>query len=182
MQCPEEGTTLRETESHGVKIHECPQCMGRWFDRDELKKAIDSTDEDLRWLDFDPFTAEAQGAGAARGRRLCPKDEVPMGVIPYEKSGVNIDKCAQCQGIWLSSEEFERIVKHLEDEVNSETARQLEGEAARQLGQVFTGPEGPASELRDLFSVLHLLRQRWAVEHPGVSETLDAISKGSPFQ
>ncbi len=182
MRCPEEGMTLRETDSHGVKIHECPECLGRWFDRDELKKAIDSTDEDLRWLDFDPFAADAEAPGAGKSELLCPKDSVPMGVIPYEKSGVRIDKCSKCQGVWLSNKEFDRIVKHLEDEVNAETVRQLELEAARQLGQVFTGHEGPVAELRDLFSVLHLLRKRWAVEHPGLSEKLDALSAGSPFK
>jgi Zn-finger nucleic acid-binding protein len=102
--------------------------------------------------------------------------------MPYEKSGVRIDKCTKCHGVWLSSEEFERIIKHLEAEVNAETARQFEAEAAKQLGQVFTGHEGPLSELRDLYSVLHLLRKRWAVEHPGLSESLDALSAGSPFK
>lgn len=182
MLCPEDGVELQETDSHGVKMHECPRCLGRWFDRDELRRAIESSDEDLRWLDFDPFAADALERKAGKVQRLCPKDGVPMGVIPYEKSGVSIDKCSVCHGIWLSSQEFEGIIKHLEKEVNSETATQLEVEAARQLGQVFTGHEGPVSELRDLFSVLHLLRKRWAVEHPGLSETLDAISAGSPLK
>lgn len=182
MYCPEDGMELQETDCHGVKIHECPKCLGRWFDRDELSRAIDSTDEDLRWLDFDVFAGDAESAEGARGERLCPKDQVPMGVIPYEESGVSLDKCSVCHGIWLSHDEFERIVKHLEQKVDSETAAQLEAEAVRQLGQVFTGPEGPVSELRDLFSVLHLLRKRWAVEHPSVSGILDAISAGSPFR
>jgi Zn-finger nucleic acid-binding protein len=182
MDCPEDGAVLQETDSHGVKIHECPECRGRWFDRDELKRAIESTDEDLRWLDFDPFAGDAKEPQAGQGARLCPRDVIPMGVIPYEKSRVRIDKCSKCHGIWLSSQEFERIIRHLEREVNSETAAQFEVEAARRLGQVFTGHEGPISELRDLFSVLHLLRTRWAVEHPGLSETLDAISLGSPLK
>ena len=28
MDCPEDGAVLQETDSHGVKIHECPQCQG----------------------------------------------------------------------------------------------------------------------------------------------------------
>ncbi len=105
-----------------------------------------------------------------------------MGVVPYAKSKVRIDKCYQCHGVWLNHGEFERIVRYLENEVNSETVGELEREALRQLGQVFTGHEGVLSELRDLFSVLHLLRKRWAVEHPGISEMIDAISAGSPFK
>jgi uncharacterized protein len=182
MLCPEDGTTLQETDSHGVRVDECPKCLGRWFDCDELRKAKDRTDEDLRWLDFDPFAGEVRPQEAGKGSRLCPKDSVPLGYIQYEKSGVRIDKCSQCHGVWLNHGEFERIIKHLETEVNSETAAQYEKQAAKELGQVFSGPEGPASELRDLFSVLHLLRQRWAVEHLGLSEAIDAISAGSPFK
>jgi len=182
MLCPEDGMELRETDCHGVKIHECPKCLGRWFDRDELRRAKDRTDEDLRWLDFDPFAGEAKRPEASKGTRLCPKDSVPMGYIQYEKSGVRVDKCSKCHGIWLDHGEFERIIKHLENEVNSETFGDYERQAIRELGQVFGGPEGPMSELRDFFSVLHLLRMRWVVEHPGISETLDAISLGSPFK
>ena len=60
---------------------------GRWFDRDELKRANESTDEDLRWLDFDPFAGEAEEPQAGQDARLCPRDIIPMGVITYEKSG-----------------------------------------------------------------------------------------------
>lgn len=182
MHCPDDGTVLNETDSHGVTIHECPKCLGRWFDRDELRQAKDSADEDLRWLDFDPFAGDPAEPPAGMTGRQCPRDAIPMGVVSYDRSGVQIDKCLKCHGIWLSHGEFERIVGYLEKQVNSETAGQLEVEALRQLGQVFTGGEGPVSELRDLFSVLHLLRKRWSVEHPSISGLIDAISAGSPFK
>jgi Zn-finger nucleic acid-binding protein len=181
MHCPEDGAVLQEADSHGVTINECPQCLGRWFDREELRLAKDRTDKDLRWLDFDPFAGDTEKRAAGRDERLCPKDSVPMGVITYEKSGVRIDKCSECHGVWLSHGEFEKIVRHLETIVNTETAAQYEVEAVRQLGQIFTGPEGPVAEIRDLFSVLHLLRTRLAAEHPGLSGAIDAISLGSPF-
>jgi Zn-finger nucleic acid-binding protein len=182
MHCPEDGAVLQETDSHGVKIHECPECLGRWFDRDELRLAKDRTDKDLRWLDFDPFAGEADEPDAGRDERLCPKDSAGMGVITYEKSGARIDKCSKCNGVWLSHGEFEKIVRHLEKIVNTETAAQYEAEAVRQFGQIFTGPEGPVSEARDLFTVLHLLRTRLAAEHPSLSGAIDAISLGSPFK
>jgi Zn-finger nucleic acid-binding protein len=182
MQCPEDGTKLKEIDSYGVKLHECPTCLGRWFDRDELRQAKDSIDEDLRWLDFDPFVGDPSEPPAGETGRLCPRDRIPMGVMSYAESKVCLDKCFKCHGIWLSHGEFERLVGYLERQVNSETAGQLEREAIRQLGQVFTGPEGLVSEFRDLFSVLHLLRQRWSVEHPSISGLIDAISTGSPFK
>ena len=182
MQCPEDGAVLQETESHGVKIHECPTCLGRWFGRDELRRAKDRTDPDLRWLDFDPFVGEAEERASGSTERLCPQDMTPLGVMAYEASGVSVDECSKCHGVWLSHGEFEKIVRHLEKIVNTETAAQYEAEAVRQFAQIFTGPEGPASEARDLLSVLHLLKTRLAAEHPGLSGAIDAISLGSPFK
>jgi Zn-finger nucleic acid-binding protein len=46
---------LRRTDYHGIRRDECPRCLGRWIDRDELRRAKGRTDRDLRWLDFDPF-------------------------------------------------------------------------------------------------------------------------------
>jgi Zn-finger nucleic acid-binding protein len=182
MNCPECEVSLQQTDCHGVKVEECPKCLGRWFDRDELRQAKDRTDEDLRWLDFDPFARDAEDLPTADKGCLCPRCSVKMGVIAYEKSGVRIEKCWLCQGVWLNHGEFEKIVKHLEKEVNGETAAQYGAEAAKQFAEVFTGPEGPISEARDLFAVLHLLRMRFSVEHPSLSSTIDTIYAANPFK
>jgi Zn-finger nucleic acid-binding protein len=182
MDCPDCHTPLRQTDCHGVRVDECPTCLGRWFDRDELRRAKDSTDHDLRWLDFDPFAADPGDSPATAKGRLCPRCAVKMGAIAYENSGVSIDKCTNCHGVWLDHDEFEKIVGHLEREVNSETAAEYREEAGRQFAQIFKGPEGPASELRDLFAVLHLLRRRFSVEHSRLSDTIDQIYSANPFK
>jgi Zn-finger nucleic acid-binding protein len=182
MDCPLCSVPLQQTDCHGVQVDECPKCRGDWFDRDELRRAKDSTDADLRWLDFDVF-AGAPDEAAARGRsRLCPRCGVAMGAVAYEESGVTVDKCGSCHGVWLDHDEFKKIVEHLEHRVNAETAAQLRGEAAHELAEVFTGPEGPVAEVRDLLTVLRLLRLRVAVEHPGISEALDEIYSVNPFK
>lgn len=72
MNCPDCQAPLRQTDYHEVHIDECPQCLGRWFDRNELRRAKDRTDNYLRWLDFDPFARGAGDPPAATGR-LCPR-------------------------------------------------------------------------------------------------------------
>lgn len=181
MICPDCQSTLEQADLHGVRIDECPNCRGRWFDRDELRRAKDRTDDDLRWLDFDPFAADVGAAATAKGP-LCPRDSIKMGSIAYEESGVRVDKCAKCHGVWLNHDEFEKIVRHLEAEVNSETAADYGREAGRQLAQIFAGPEGPLSETRDLFAVLHLLRQRLGVEHRELQGIVDHLYMSSPFR
>jgi len=179
MDCPEDGAQLKSTDFRGLSLDECPTCMGLWFDRDELRRAKDSADKDLRWLDFDPFMGEAQEWGEGKRKRICPKCSVQMEVVPYEKSGVLIDRCKECHGVWLSHGEFEKIVSHLEKEVNSHSSGDYGWEAVREFFQIFTGPEGPKEEMRDLFSVLHLLRTRWAVEHRRLLDIINGMYEGT---
>jgi Zn-finger nucleic acid-binding protein len=182
MNCPECEEPLRQADCHGVRIDECPKCHGRWFDRDELRRAKDSTDEDLRWLDFDPFAGDADDSPAAARGLVCPRCSVEMGAVVYERSGVSIDKCSKCHGVWLSKGELEKIIKYLEKEVNGETAAQYGNEAGRQFAQIFAGPEGPISESRDFFAVLHLLRMRLSAEHPTLSSAIDTLYAVNPFK
>jgi Zn-finger nucleic acid-binding protein len=180
MNSPDCHVPLRQTDYRGVQIHECPTCLGRWFDRDELRRAKDRTDEDLRWLDFDPFTREADG-GATSGR-ACPRCANPMGTVVYEDSGVLIDKCPDGHGVWLDHGEFEKIVEHLEQEVTSRTASEFRRDAVHALAQAVTGRDGAVSELRDLFTILGLLEARLGVEHPTIAAAVNAIYLGSPFK
>ncbi len=66
--------------------------------------------------------------------------------------------------------------------MDSETAEEYRHEAGHQLAQVFTGPEGPLSEMRDFFAVLHLLRQRLGVEHHDLQGIIDHLYMSSPFR
>jgi hypothetical protein len=102
--------------------------------------------------------------------------------VPYGGSGVVIEVCPRCRGTWLSCGEFERMVRHLEDLVDSQPASAYLKEAVHELREVVTGPEGPASELRDFLAVLRLLRLRIAVEHPGLAEAAQRIYLASPFK
>jgi Zn-finger nucleic acid-binding protein len=180
MECPDCGATLQPVQCFGVVVDECPRCKGRWFERDELRKARESVDDDLRWLDFEPFTVDV-GTAPAGGKR-CPRCRVGMVSVPYGGSGVVIEVCPRCRGTWLSSGEFERMVRHLEDLVDSQPASAYLKEAVQELREVVTGPEGPASELRDFLAVLRLLRLRIAVEHPGLAEAAQRIYLASPFK
>lgn len=182
MNCPDCDAPLRQTDYHGINIDECPRCLGRWFDRDEPLRAKDRTDQYLRWLDFDPFAGDASAPAVSGFARLCPRCSLKMGVIAYKTSGVLIDKCSSCHGIWLDQGEFEKIIKHLKKETSSETAAQYRKDVERQFEQIFTGPEGPISELRDFFAVLNLLEMRLAVEHTKLAAAVEDLYLASPFK
>ncbi len=182
MKCPDCSSALQETDFHGVRIDECSKCRGRWFDRDQLRVAKDRTDDNLRWLDFDLFGEEAKPFEVKPSGRNCPKCMVVMTSLEYAPSQVIVDRCDQCQGVWLNHDEFERIVNHLEEVASRKTASEYAGEARKQFFEILTGPEGTMSEVRDFLAVLHLLKLRIAVEHPRIAEATSRIYAASPLK
>ena len=115
MQCSSCQIPLKDIQFRGISIHECSECLGRWFDRGELTKAKDNADEDLRWLDFDPFDVKSNKFFVVSNEGLaCPKCAQQMVVSTYANSGVSIDKCEQCEGVWLKDGEFKKIIDYLE--------------------------------------------------------------------
>ena len=182
MNCPDCRAPVTETDYRGIEIDECTKCKGRWFDRDELRKAKDKTDDDLRWLDFDPFGDKADTLSVASEGKPCPKCLTAMLSLKYKDSGTVIDKCSKCKGIWLNHREFERIVKYLENIVLAKSASDYAKDAFKQFVEVAAGPEGVISEVKDFLAVLKLLELRIAVEHPGLVKASQKIYQQSPFK
>lgn len=182
MQCPEDGAELHTVDYRSVPFQECPRCLGRWFDRGELNKAKDRTDDDLRWLDFEPFGKEADRVAVQTEGKRCPKDSAWMDALTYERSGVVIDRCPRCQGIWLNHGEFEKLVRYLEDVLLAKPAGELSRDAVHQLVEIVTGPDGIASGVRDFVAVLKMLELRLAFEHPAIAATTQKIYRLSPLK
>jgi len=182
MKCPNCGKELAAVDCNGFEIHECAGCNGRWFDRGQLRKAKDSEDDYLRWVDFDPFGKDAEGLSVVSDGKECPGCSRKMMTLTYSKSGVLIDKCPDCQGVWIDSGEFEKIIKYLESVIHSETARDYTIDSFKQFVEILTGPKGAGSETKDFLAVLNLLEMRIAAEHPKLTETLQSIYKNIPFK
>lgn len=48
MLCPIDGRELQMTHREGIELDYCPECRGIWFDRGELDKVIERSNEQLR--------------------------------------------------------------------------------------------------------------------------------------
>ena len=93
MNCPDCEGTLETIDFNGVKIDECTKCKGRWFDRGELRLAKDKKDDDIRWLDFDPFGKDAEELSVASEGKECPKCSKKMKSLTYRKSKIFFHSC-----------------------------------------------------------------------------------------
>ena len=171
MTCPNCGQELRASAREGVRVDECLHCGGIWFDRGELRRARDSADEDLRWLDVDVLAGE-EGASAAQGDRRCPNCGTRMESRTYMESGVVVDACPSQHGVWLDVGEFTRIIDYLENVLVTSSSQDYARTALEELKEVVTGPKGRISEMKDFFAVVRLLRYRIGAEHPRVARTL----------
>lgn len=172
MKCPNCDGKLEPKTFKKVRIDECDSCHGLWFDRDELKRAKDSTDEDLRWLDFDIFENKTNKYTKSAGAKICPKDENSLEKHTYSNSKVTIDVCPRCEGVWLDHDEFEKIIDYLENIVTSNTSGDYTKEMLKEFGQILSGEELKASEFKDLLTVLKLAETRLGVEHEKITAVL----------
>lgn len=182
MTCPDCHAQLKETDYRGIVIHECPKCKGRWFEKDELRKAKDRTDDDLRWLDFYPFDEQGNTFAVSSEGKQCPRCSLKMASLTYEKSKVVIDKCGQCHGVWLDHGEFEKVIKHLEQIVLNESVSGYAKDAFKKFLGIATGPKGPVAETRDFLAILKLMELRMVAEHPSLVKASQTIYQCSPFK
>ncbi len=63
MKCPVDSRELLITHRDGIEIDYCPECRGVWFDRGELEKVIERSNEQLR-------ISLAQAAPVSREQRV----------------------------------------------------------------------------------------------------------------
>jgi Zn-finger nucleic acid-binding protein len=114
MNCPSCRGRLRPVDYEGVEIDACDACHGEWLDAGELKKIVDR-----RRVEFDQRErqAVAQAAkitpvalGDVARSLVCPKCGATTGPINYGgDTGIIIDRCTGCGGIWLDGGELEKI-------------------------------------------------------------------------
>ena len=119
MQCPNCKSTLQTIDYEGIQIETCPDCEGEWLDAQELKHIVQ-----VREVRFDKEERQAIAAATTitpinvkrEDRDLrCPKCSGTTDALNYGgDTGIVIDKCTTCGGIWLDKGEMERIQQVVE--------------------------------------------------------------------
>lgn len=114
MICPRCGSTLTEINYEGVLIETCDNCGGEWLDHEEIAHVIHVEEKEFSEEEVvkvkgvnDAVVTEMQ---QPEKPLLCPHCKIPLHVLNYNYStGVIVDKCHQCHGIWLDKDELEHI-------------------------------------------------------------------------
>jgi len=176
MICPTDKKNLEKAVVSGVEIDYCPRCLGLWFEEEELRWAKDYKDRNLRWLDVDLWKDSAKFR-ISPGQRLCPHDRLPLYETEYGDSGVRVDLCNICKGVWLDRGEFEKIVHYLREKASEETLNDYLKNLREELWEVFVGPETFKEEINDLLIVLKLLNYKLLVQNPNIAKAIFQMQK-----
>lgn len=107
MNCPNCRTDLEDHILQGKIYHKCPSCGGLWFDKGELALLMQEKD----WFKIDSKHSDASSY-INTGNLPCPRDSNTMHTIKYShESGVNINLCSLCEGLWLNAGDIYDIHK-----------------------------------------------------------------------
>ena len=186
MICPVCKIQLDKAILHNVEVDYCPQCLGLWFDQEELRWAKDEKDRNLKWLDIDLWK-DKKKFKIGRGIRLCPFCRFPLYEVYYGPiasprrgkfrstnsflgkegagSGVVVDVCNLCQGIWLDRGEFQKIIEYLKRKDNWEILNSYAKNLKEEFWEIFTGPEAFREEILDFLTILKLLNHKFLTQH-----------------
>ncbi len=178
IKCPKcEKETLKEIPFEGgVKVDSCSGCKGYWFEKDELRKAKDEKEETLNWMDVDLWENE-DSFRITKNKLICPDCGLPLFEVNYGDSNIKVDVCNMCEGIWLDEGEFKKVMKYLKEKAGDKITGDYLKTLLEETGEVFLGPEPLEEELKDVLTVLSLLKYRFGGKHPFISDAINKLPK-----
>ena len=180
MNCPRCATTLVARTVGDVEIDECPSCHGRWLEAGSLRQLKDDADPDLVWMDVELWKHPERFEVTTRAIS-CPRCDVPLAAVEYGDTGVTVDFCPQCRGVWLDEDELGRIIHRLSEELLDKDVSEYLRATLEEAKELITGPESRLSEWRDLTTVLRFLQYRVLSEHSRFASLLAEFQAKSQF-
>jgi len=176
MLCPICKIELEKAIFYGVEVDYCPRCLGVWFEEDELRLAKDEKDKNLNWLDIDIWKDPSKFK-INKGIRMCPSCRVPLYEVYYGDSGIIVDVCNLCKGVWLDRGEFKKIIEYLRKKADEEILHHYLKNLAQEFWEIFTGPKTLKEEISDFITVIKLLHYKFLKQQPQIGKIISSLPK-----
>ena len=180
-KCPKCGTGLEEKVMGTLDVDECTECKGIQSDKGEMEKAEELADPNINWIDFDIWKHQDKFDSLETDLK-CPVCGNGLTSIVYGDTGVRVDHCSECDGIWLDRDEFPKIIESLEDELATKTFSEYLHESVGEAKELVTGHKPFSEEWKDFSTVLKLMQYRLFVEKPDLIKTLTNLNTLNPFK
>lgn len=116
MQCPNCHGSLREITYEDALIHTCDDCGGEFIGAEALSHIVATRVEQFPEAEAaDLSDLKPEFGSSSPGAKMlptlnCPQCEGVMSVGNYGgDSGIFIDRCDDCGGVWLDQDELENV-------------------------------------------------------------------------
>lgn len=176
MKCPICKKELERSIFYNVEVDYCPNCLGLWFEEDELRLAKDEKDKNLRWLDIDLWK-DGKRFKIYLGERLCPCCRLPLYEVYYGDSRVIVDFCSLCKGIWLDRGEFKRIIEYLREKANYEILNNYAKNLLAEAAEILIGSETLREEILDFLTILKILNYKFTAQYPTITGIISNLPR-----
>lgn len=140
MNCPTCRAALRSMMYEGVDIHTCDGCGGEFVGPEQLSQIIQTREARFGGGVEQALRTRRPSFGAPADTRAldCPGCGGKTRTINYGgDTGVSVDRCVECGGLWLDHDELELVQGLLErwadDATSTIRAHAQELEKARKL-------------------------------------------------
>jgi len=176
MLCPYCKIKLEKAIFYKTEVDYCPRCLGLFFEEDELRQAKDEKDKNLAWLDIDLWK-ELRKFKISYGIRLCPACRLPLYEVYYGDSGIIVDVCNLCHGIWLDRGEFKKIIDYLKEKADWILLHQYGKALKEEFWEIFMGPESFREEVVDFLIILKLLNYKFLSQHTFLKKIISLLPR-----
>ncbi len=176
MFCPICKIELSEAIFHKVGVDYCPECLGLWFEENELRWAKDEKDKQINWLDINLWEDKAKFK-IKRNQKTCSFCRLPLYEVEYGDSGIKVDVCNLCFGIWLDRGEFKKIIAYLRQKANYKILQNYTKNLAQEFWEIFTGPETLREEVGDFLTILKLFKYKFVIQYPNITKIISQLPK-----
>ncbi len=112
MNCPNCAKALKPVRYEGCSIHTCESCGGEFVAGESLAAIVRARQEKFpEAMVAQMRTCKPQFGDFCEARALsCPACENAMRTMNYSgDSGVCVDRCSLCGGMWLDHDELEKV-------------------------------------------------------------------------
>jgi len=165
MKCPQCSTPLVRSVREGVPIDGCLSCGGTFLERPLLRPAAEEG----------PAASGSAPRGESPPERAigCPRCGIWMDRVRYRRTGIWIDRCPRCDGIWLDARDLEAV------EIGPVATRGLASDLRRAGAAPADRVDGPAARERTPLSGSLTTPSLAARIMAGIAGTIAALIPGS---
>ena len=182
--CPACGQPLAEYSVFSMHIEGCPVCKGVWLAPQELRALKNRINPSARWLNDE---IDALGKSAALpARRICPRCRLSLVSAILGRSGLMLDWCPQCRGVWFDGGEFHHMTDYLQREMFAMHAGAIGKQALEEIKRLLAGPatgdddggsESRGQDLLDARAAIAAMLHAAVLDHPGFANLCTKVPR-----